>query len=158
MWTKWFLPLVNPALAALAALLFFSGGLLVAYKWVDSRAYHRGELAERKVWEAKQLTAERLQHEAMVKDLNTAITVGQSIANALYAAAMAKSQIQTRTQTIVREVERENAKLPNADTCLMPDAVIRLRDEQVRDSATAEASARYVAPKRLGTVQADGKR
>jgi len=150
MWTKWFLPLVTPALAA----LLLSGGLFLAYEW----AYKRGELAERKVWESKQLTAERLQHEAIVKDLNTAITVGQSIANALYAAAIAKSQIQTRTQTIVREVERENAVLPNADTCLMPDVVIRLRDEQVRNSAAAEASARNVTSKRLGTLQVNGSR
>lgn len=146
MWTKWFLPLLAPTLAA----LLFVGGLFIGQE--------KGQEKERRLWEAKQLTAERLQYEALVKDLNTAITVGQSIANALHAAAMAKAQIQFRTQTIVKEVERENAKLSNADTCLMPDAVVRLRDEQVRDSAGIAASARDVTSKRLGTVQADGSR
>lgn len=146
MWTKWLLPLLAPTLAA----LLFVGGLFIGQE--------KGQEKERRAWEAKQLTAERLQHAAMVKELNTAITVGQSIANALYATAIARAQIQTRTQTIVREVERENAKLSNADTCIMPDAVIRLRDEQVRDSAATEASARDVTSKRLGAVQVDGSR
>jgi len=93
----------------------------MAYKVLDSRAYHRGELAERKVWEAKQKDAQIDSLKAYTEELKTAASVGQSIANALYAAAMAKAQIQFRTQTIVKEVERENAVLPNADTCLMPE-------------------------------------
>lgn len=149
MWTKWFLPLVNPALAALAALLFFSGGLLVAYKWVDSRAYHRGEQAERKVWEDRQKDVQIDALKVFAEEVKKAASVGQSIANTLAEAAVAKEKIITRTQTIVKEVQRENAALPNVDTCIMPDAVIRLRDEQVRSSKARETEALDYTRKRL---------
>lgn len=112
-----------------------------------SSGYVKGRNAERLAWEQKQDKADARDATALATEIRAAAAVGLRIADGLRDVATARAQTIIRTRTIVQEVSNAIDATPALAECILPDAVLRLRAEQVESSKAAAAVARRAAGK-----------